>query len=69
MKEIEGNNKNTDFVHIYKLDVVKNALKATIKILSLKRSIYSPLPNKLHEGLFGYISTVLVGKALKYSYF
>ena len=38
MKGIEGNDKNTDFVHIYKLDVVKNALKATIKMLSFEGS-------------------------------
>ena len=30
--------KNTDFVHIYKLDVVKNALKAAIKMLSFEGS-------------------------------
>ena len=30
---------------------------------------YNPPLNKLHEGLFIYISTVLVDKALKYSYF
>ena len=36
MKEIKGNVKNTDFVHIYKLDVVKNALKASIEMLSFE---------------------------------
>ena len=30
LKEIEGNDKNTDLVHIYKFDVVQNALKALI---------------------------------------
>jgi hypothetical protein len=38
LKEIKGNDKNTDFVHIYELDVGKNALKATIKMLSFEGS-------------------------------
>ena len=36
LKEIEGNDKNKDLVHIYKFDVVKKALKAAIQILSFK---------------------------------
>ena len=36
LKEIEGNDKNTDFVHIYKFDVVKKALKAAIQMLSFE---------------------------------
>ena len=38
LKEIEENEKNTDLVHIYKLDVVKNTLKATIEMLSFEGS-------------------------------
>ena len=48
------------------VEPLRTILKADIANLA---AIDSPLPNKLREGLFGYTSTVLVDKALKYSYF